>query len=265
MANADPDFVRNVLACRLVDYLQFTQDLEHFLVLRVLADVCRDGAGFQLPSVMRLDAHKIMIDEAYHAMCAADVTNQLAEAQLWKIPETRPVLTGDRIRRVTKSFRGSISHLVPLFLAITSEILITASLKQISTDERVALPVRQMVADHANDEAAHHRYFSTLLRIVWPLISPAEQEQIGRALPDMIILFTGPDELREIEILQKMGVSRSQARGIVAETYTKEITGQSAARAAKDLISILRELGALDLSGVTECFEQRRIFASGST
>src|SRR6185295_14101103 len=59
----------------------------------------------------------------------------------------------------------------------------------IPSDPRVVMAVRELVADHAEDEGRHHAYFSRLLEFTWPRLNKAQRATIGPLLPEMVLAF----------------------------------------------------------------------------
>src|SRR6185369_9789659 len=97
-----------------------------------------------------------------------------------------------KLEQIQAAVPAELKPTTRLFIVILFETLISLILHQIPRDERVISAVRQSVADHADDEARHHSYFSNMLDIIWPQISKAQQAIIGPLLPHFIIKSLEP-------------------------------------------------------------------------
>nr|WP_319949648.1 diiron oxygenase [Streptomyces halobius] len=132
----------------------------------ISSQISRGRAGLHLPEKMKEDAFKITTDETWHAQFTYDTLKQVERRTgvPTHMPETPQFVESlDRIhRRIDPDLRG-IDELV---FAVVSETLISNMLAEIPRDERLPVSVRELVADHAEDEGKHHAYFSSLLEYV---------------------------------------------------------------------------------------------------
>ncbi len=106
-----------------------------------------------------------------------------------------------------------------IFFTIVSETLISAILSGIPSDPRVVTAVRELVADHAQDEGRHHAYFSRLLEFTWPRLSKAQRALIGPLLPEMILAFLEPDFVAIAGNLRACGLTAEQIDQVMTESY----------------------------------------------
>ena len=106
-----------------------------------------------------------------------------------------------------------------IFFTIVSETLISAILADIPADQRVVVAVRELVADHAQDEGRHHAYFSRLLEFTWPRLNKRQRAAIGPLLPEMILAFLEPDFVAIAGNLRACGLTAEQIDEVMTESY----------------------------------------------
>ena len=155
--------------------------------------ISRRRSGFDLPETMIEDAYKIYTDEAWHAQFSDDLQRQVAVKtgvgpSVFEEPNFFRKLKGS-----STDLGPDEQRLVMIFFTIVSETLISAILSGIPSDTRVVTAVRELVADHAEDEGRHHAYFSRLLEFTWPRLNKTQRAVIGPLLPEMILAFLEPD------------------------------------------------------------------------
>jgi len=123
-----------------------------------------------------------------------------------------------------------------IFFVIVSETLISHTLTNVPDDPRVDAAVREVIADHAQDEGRHNAYFASLLKIVWPRLSETQKDEIGPLLPGFILGFLAPD-LRQIQgDLEHAGVSARRAEDMLQETYSAQASAATARAAARSTL-----------------------------
>ena len=177
---------------QLYRYLEFTAQLEHIVVNRTAMSIAHGRLGISLPGPMRLDAFKIYVDEAYHALMVAEIRAQveLATGINPTLPKTPSFLI--RLQQLVTEHPGHRA-LVELMFVIVSETLITASLGQVGRSADVDPGVARMMKDHARDEGRHHIYFRQLAEILWHQLGSQERSVVGRVLPELVLAFTSPE------------------------------------------------------------------------
>ena len=109
-----------------------------------------------------------------------------------------------------------------IFFTIVSETLISSILSGIPSDPRVVTAVRELVADHAQDEGVHHAYFSRLLEFTWPRLNKAHKAIIGPLLPEMVLAFLEPDFVAIAGNLRACGLTAEQIDQVMTESYPAE-------------------------------------------
>ncbi len=230
-AVADDDMVRQMLLRRLHLYLDFTSDLEQLVVNPVTQLISRRRLGFDLPRPMLRDAYMICTDESWHALFCDDLQEQIVAA-------TGPRPAGPRPRFLSELDRLAVGEdsdtrgLTSVFFTVVSETLISAILSDIPRDGRVITSVREMVADHAEDERRHHAYFTQFFRHAWFQLGPRQRAVVGPMLAHFVTAFLGPDPAADAHLLAVTGLGADDVRGVIEET-----TGPAARRAVRQAAS----------------------------
>ncbi|MFF2775539.1 diiron oxygenase [Streptomyces sp. NPDC058052] len=251
--------VSGLLLQRLYDYLDFTTELENLAVIPVATKISRGRSGLALPEQMRADAHKIVTDEAWHAQFSDDFARQIAtETGCPRLGPQNPagpafVTRLDELRhRLPHGLRGVES----LLFAIVSETLISGILSDLPRDDRLPTAVRELVRDHAEDEGRHHVYFRSVLKCLWPALTPSERRAVGPLVPAAIHAFLAPDYERAAHQLAGAGLSRDEIDQVVSEAWPADQVRRSIAEAAAQLTYYFTEVGALGDSRTLSSFEE---------
>lgn len=241
-----PDVYRDVLIQHLYRYLDFTAKLEHLVVNRTVLGIAHGTIGVRLPDAMRLDAFRIYCDEAYHALFSADLARQVRDLtdvgpQLLQVPY---FIT--RLERFLEETPDDLAALTEVLFVIVSETLITAQLSDLWNDRSVAPAVRETVRDHAQDEGRHHAYFAILLRHLWGQLTPATRRRAALQVPRLIRIFTDPDVPSVEREITGYGLSRDDAKRIVAELFPDAAVSAYAKGVAQQTVRHFASVGALD-------------------
>ncbi len=249
-----PDLAGVALTRSLFRYLDFTTALEQEVVNPVLLDLARSRAPVPLPPAVRLDAHRIYVDEGYHALAAVDLAEQISAATgvAYRLAGHYPF--HDALARWTDAAGSRRAPLVALCAAVVSETLISATLAGIPDDASVATVVRAVIADHAEDERAHHAFFSRVHEHVWPRLPEEDRSWLAPAFAEFIRAFLLPDRAAEADILRQCGVDVSTAVRIVAETREQEDPLPAVRIAARATMRLLDRTGVLDEDGARETY-----------
>ncbi|MFF3216345.1 diiron oxygenase [Streptomyces sp. NPDC002886] len=251
--------VRGLLLQRLYDYLDFTTELENLAVIPVATKISRGRSGLGLPEHMRADAHKIVTDEAWHAQFSDDFVRQITSStgcpRLGVEGSEGPsfVTRLDELReRLPHALRG----VEALLFAIVSETLISGILSDIPRDDRLPSPVRELVRDHAEDEGRHHVYFRSVLRYLWPALTPSERRAVGPLVPGAIHAFLEPDYGRAASHLAGIGLKREEIDQVISESWPAHEVRRDISGAASQLTRYFAEVGALDDVRTLSSFEE---------
>ena len=240
------DTVDRVLIQQLHTYLEFTSELEHGAVNPVAAMISRRRSGFDLPETMIEDAYKIYTDEAWHAQFSDDLQRQVAV----KTGVGPSVFEEPNFFRKLKGFQLDLvpdeQRLVMIFFSIVSETLISTILSGIPSDPRVVTAVRELVADHAQDEGVHHAYFSRLLEFTWPRLNKTQRALIGPLLPEMVLAFLEPDFVAIAGNLRACGLTAEQIDQVMTESYPAATVQEGIRAGAKATIKHFERVGIVE-------------------
>lgn len=264
VAERGPAAVEGLLARQLVHHLDFTDELEHHVVNQVAHALGRDAYGFGLSDEMRHDAYKIYVDEAYHALFSADLRFQVCRATGLdsRAPGESAFLT--RLADIRDRVPSRYRDLVTVFFAIVTETIISRILAGIPGDERVVPAVREVIGDHAQDEAIHHGYFRDLLRTVWPGLPAEARLVIGPVIPELILCFLEPDLELTAEWLADLGLSPYERAQVIAESYAAPTQLDTVRFAAAATLRYVAEVGALDDGPTAAAFHRAGLAPPGA-
>lgn len=256
-----PGISTSLLNLRLFLYLDFTTALEQEVVNPALVDISKGLAGLEFSPALRLDAHRIYVDEGYHALAAVDLAQQISD--MVKTPYTRisqHQFVG-KLQQTLDRVPQAESGLAAIAAATVSETLISGTLSQVPPDESVVHVVRQAVAEHADDERTHHAYFSRLHEVIWPRLSRRQQLLLAPLYAYFILDFLMPDRKNLEGILQQAGVPHGIARRIVNETYESIDLMPGIRHAARATIRLLQRTGVLEIAQARENIEAAGLVA----
>jgi hypothetical protein len=248
------DAIDRLLVSRLFQYLNFTTVLEATAVIPVTLDISLGRSGLHLPEEMRQDAFKITTDEAWHAQFSDDLMLQVArETGVPVRLPSRPWFL-DRLTAVRADIDPDLRGATSLAFAIVSETLISTILSDLPKDRRLPAPVRELVADHAEDEGKHHAYFRSVLNAFWPALEPAQRRRLGPWIPELIRVFLEPDYRSLSFALFDLGLHDDEVSQVVAESYPPDVVRGQIARSATATVRYLREVGAFDDPATRDAF-----------
>jgi hypothetical protein len=247
--------IRQILVQRLYSYLGFTAQLEHDVVNHVTKLIAQRKLGIDFPWEMVLDAHKIYCDEAYHALFSVDLAHQIELAT-----GVKPRLVGQsscltRLQKIVATVPQDLRPLAEVFFTIVSETLITSILSDIPKDKRVMQTVREVVADHAEDEGRHHAYFSKVLEYLWPLLGQRERKEIGPLLPQFMLAFLEPDyQAVECE-LSGCNFKPAEVQQIIYEAYPQVQVLEGVRSGSKATIRHFKRNGLFEDPRIVDAFQ----------
>jgi hypothetical protein len=210
---------------------------------------------------MLIDAYKIYCDEAYHSLFSADLRGQV-EVVTGVKPE--PVLFQDfltRLEMVQSAAPADLKPLAGLFIVILFETLVSATLGGIPRDERVITALRELVSDHAEDEARHHVYFSQFMDMLWPQMSRSQQSAIGPLLPHFIIKCLEPDYALIRRRLSKLSLTRDEVEQVLDESYSQAQVMAGLRKTARATLSLLRRNGVFEDAETLDAFNASGLLA----
>jgi hypothetical protein len=249
-----PQIVHTVLAYHLFTHLDFTDALENEVVAPAAYALCRRQLDLHFPDAMLADARRIAVDEMHHALFASDLVRDIEKAS----GVDAPVLSRPSFLRALDAVQAGIDpdlrRIVLFFFAAVSETLITGTLAQTPQDERVAETVRDVLRDHAEDEARHHAYFAQALVMAWPRLDAAKQAVIGPLLPRFMEMFLTPDRLAIQEWLACLGLNAKEAECVIEESHPREHDLVRWRRDAAPTLHHMKRAGILDDARAYDAF-----------
>jgi uncharacterized protein (UPF0147 family) len=251
--------VKGLLLQRLYDYLDFTTELESIAVIPVATKISRGRSGLILPERMKSDAYKIVTDEAWHAQFSHDFACQIAaETNIPRLPAegNAPPAFLPRLHEVREHLPREVRGVESLLFTIVSETLISGILSDIPRDDRLPRSVREVVRDHAEDEGRHHVYFRSMLKHLWPALTPYERAAVGPIVPAVIYAFLEPDYLRTARHLRSIGLTIKEIDQIIAESWPPHEVRRTIAKAASQLTRYFSDVEALDDARTLASFEE---------
>jgi hypothetical protein len=208
-----------ILAQKLHTYLNFTEQLEMRHVIPTATNLRLNEMPFAVPYELQRDAGKVVTDEAHHADCAGDLDEQIIKVAGVGSYRKRLPSFAETLHKCRNPFPGCVQLLLETTFTTVSETLITGTLTQVPRDPRVAPAIREVITDHAHDEAKHHAVFAEVMRIMWDQLSPAQKDAIGPHWATFIQAFLQPDLIAELDWLEAAGFERHEADRIIKETY----------------------------------------------
>ncbi|MGA4956360.1 diiron oxygenase [Streptomyces lavendulocolor] len=250
-----PDAVREFLIHQLYAYLRFTVDLEMSAVVPVTSRISLGRSGLELPDRMRMDAFKISTDEAWHAQFSHDLIAQMESATgVRSLPGHEPAFLR-RLEEVGGEIGSDLRPLSDLLFAVVSETLVSSLLSELPKDRRLPVVVREVVADHAEDEGRHHAYFKDLLFHLWPALDDRQRRVAGDLLPRLVPAFLEPDYAGLARGLFHCGLTREQVAQVIEESYPDAEVERRIREGSTATVRYFREVGALDDSATRSVCE----------
>lgn len=215
--------------------------------------VIRDRAAW-FPRELRSDALRLYADEAGHA----EMANAMAEAVERSTGIAPPEAPAPFARAVADAVAGApepLRDVVRLLAAFASETLITTTLTLVPYDDRVQAAVRELLADHAEDERRHAVFFRDVFAATWPRLDADARRVAGTLLPGMIHAFLAPDRA------ELVATARAHPGLFGDAEEAAELADRAAApavrAAAAKTVAVLRQHGAFDDPEIVAAFAAR--------
>jgi hypothetical protein len=137
--------------------------------------------------------------------------------------------------------------------AIVNETLISLNLAQ-ANDPRLHPLVRTVIADHAEDESLHHRYFSALFTVIWQQLGLEQRIAYGMLVPSFMRCFLDDDPSAAVPDLNLLGLSRSEIGDVLRSQALHTNAKLSAQEGARASVKFFRRCGLLDFSTIAHAF-----------
>ncbi|MEM6753113.1 MAG: diiron oxygenase, partial [Cyanobacteria bacterium P01_C01_bin.38] len=151
--------------------------------------------------------------------------------------------------------------LIKLFFVTISETLVTKVLKQVPSDPNVADVVRNVIGDHAADEALHGAYFQALFPLLWQNLSCLEKQEMVRLLPRLVWAFLGPDYDVEYSVLKALDFSDEDAKGILQEVFVPNEVAAGVKQAASPTLRMFEKAGVFEVRGAFQIFADYQLIS----
>ncbi len=237
---------RMILGQKLHGYFRFTTHLELKAVLPACTMIGLKEAAVRTTDEFAHDGFKIAVDEAHHAYCAEDMKQQLTAITAIRPYRERPPAFLRALAGEQGALDGKFKQLALLAFTCVSETLITSSLANVPADERVIRAIRDVIMDHARDEAKHHGYFSCFMETMWDQLTVAEKDIVGPLFAKFIGTFLAHDAEAESDWLEAAGFSGVERKRILAESYEAIDLRKIHRQAAKPTVTLMSRFGMLD-------------------
>jgi P-aminobenzoate N-oxygenase AurF len=248
------DLEKKMAAQALYRYLEFTDRLELDAVNAVAQKIARREIGFDVDEGLAFDAYKVYCDEAYHAYFSIDLKRQVMAATgidplKGRLPRFLRVL-----RAVQEQAGPDLRPLIEILFVVTAETLISGNLAQIPGDKFIPAAVRDLVADHLEDEGRHHAFFSSFFELLWPQLPPRTKTAIAPALPQLIFGFLEPDREAVCVELRSYGLTSREIQDAVEEAWPRESVLRGARESASATLSLFERNGVFTDAAALDAF-----------
>jgi hypothetical protein len=149
---------------------------------------------------------------------------------------------------------ANLHDIVVLLVVVVFETLVTATLTQIPKQRTVISTVRELVTDHAEDEARHSVFYSELFGYLWGQLDPKQRGLLGPLIPSFIVAPLSPptDALRAW--LTHVGVERDDVDGVVGESYPLADVREGMVRTARATLRLFGNHGLYEDPRTREAF-----------
>ena len=251
-----------VLAYRLLAHLQFTTLLELNHVNPVCSNLAQGNAPIDLTLQQCNDALKIYCDEGGHALFVELFSTQVK--QTFSLEDSvlgRPIFDKVIENIIAENQTQLSTDLIKLFFVSISETLVTKILKQVPKDPKVANVVRNVIGDHAADEALHSAYFQSLFPLLWYNLSALEKQEMVKLLPPLVWAFLGPDYDVEYNVLKALGFNDINARGILEEVFIPTDVASAVKQAASPTLRMFEKAGVFEVAGGFQIFTDYQLIS----
>lgn len=231
-------------AAALFQFLNFTHKLELLVVNTVTLNFALGRYDFHLTDQDRLDAHRLYVDEGYHALFSFEAMQGIQQQKsLVAMADTSPEFIVQLKERTDQETNFRRKNIIQLFFVIASEMLITSTLHEAQNFDDMDLALVQMLGDHARDEARHHAFYKNVLLRIWDQISHEDQIFVAGQLPELVAVYCVPDRTGQIADLTMLGFTARHAADIFDETYPAGSTAEYARKVGAWLFRTVRDLG----------------------
>ncbi len=253
-----PEAIPDLLILALYRYLDFTTNLELFVVSDTTRLLIAGQGPVALSPQERTDAHRLACDESYHALFCADLTQRVIAASGRDPAGAQAPRFLRRLRERMAGEGGAVERF--LFTAV-SEMLITGNLADARRYDATPAAVRGVLGDHASDEVRHRLFYGDLMARLFRQAG-GEAPALAALVPELVLDFLAPDLDNIMIDLESAGIARADAEEICADVYAPERIGPSLRGAAAGVLSLLTETGLIERTEVAERLEAAGLIAA---
>jgi P-aminobenzoate N-oxygenase AurF len=244
-----------ILVRHLFQYLDLTAHYEMQVVNRASEILANGRSGLYLPEAVRLDAYKIYVDEGYHALYSRDLIFQVeGAAGIGHIPSDFERYMSFMRRAQEEVAADNLGDMAMLLVVVVFETLVTATLTQIPKQRTVISTVRELVTDHAEDEARHSVFFSELFGYLWGQLDQRRRRLLGPLIPGFIIGPLAPPMEAMRGWLARIGIEPGDIEDVIAESYPREEVQVGMAQTARATLRLFGRHGLYDDPATREAF-----------
>lgn len=208
----------------LYRYLEFTEYLETQLVNPEILKIANDSYELDFPQKMKVNAYKIYCDEAFHALQAFNMMDQIH--QLTNVSSLSfNVDLSNRLQPLKESWPASIQTYFPLFFVAVSECLVSQELNGYVKDQTIHSEIVALMRDHARDEAVHAAFFVEVLEWLYAKLGRQTFLFFVDIIPEMLKAYLLPNEgdIKQILMqLEKPQLVEKLTSKVVKEKYSEE-------------------------------------------
>jgi hypothetical protein len=247
----------HLLAQHLYRFCHFTEHLELEAVVPACVKLRFANTPFLVPRLLSRDAGRVAVDETWHAECADDLQTNIQSAVGVKPCRTRTPLFQNILRVVKAALPEGHDVLADLTFSCVSETLITGSLNKVPHDTAVLPLVREVLREHAREEAYHHGIFAQVIGVKWEQLTIAQRDVVSPLYAIFISAFLQADTLAELDALESAGFTAGEARRIVEETHDSATveTQSQLWKAASPTVRCMQQHGLLEHAAARESLE----------
>ncbi len=251
---------RLIGARHLYRYMQFTAELEVLVVNQVVATMATGRAPFAVSDELRIASMQIYTDEAYHALVAQTIANDIGRLADYQAPSVW-VGVERRLGAVITKHPGLPPEFVRTLFVYLSETLITGNLRDLSTAPDLDEGARAAIKEHARDEGRHHVLFRDLLPHFWSSVPSRHRTGLLSLVADLVLCFFAPERAAVELELRDYGLAPRQCSDVVEEAYLPETVRASALLSARQSLGYLSELPGADMSVVSAGFDRAEAYS----
>lgn len=187
--NSSIDTQRMLQILQLSRYLYSTEIMETHIVNPAL--LALQTINF-ISQEMKVNAWKIYTDEAYHTLMVAELRGEIHKSTGVKFPQLPYPMAQKLVLAEVNKLPSHLKSIGLICVAAVNETLITANLVQ-ARDESLFPFIRQMLTNHAKDEAVHSMFFTDVFTIIWKNINDNDKLFLYHLIPMAIKNFLGLD------------------------------------------------------------------------